>query len=142
MTILMLRTDKPEAEVGLYEDNREISHETWPAHRQLAETLHVRIRSLLERHSISLADIQGIVCYSGPGSFTGLRIGLTVASALAYSLQIPVVAQTGSQDSDPSNAWLPIALEKVLSGSDDRIAIPEYGADVHITQPKLVGHKD
>jgi tRNA threonylcarbamoyladenosine biosynthesis protein TsaB len=37
-------------------------------------------------------DIEGVVCFKGPGSFTGLRIGLTVGNALAYAQNIPVVA--------------------------------------------------
>ena len=129
MIILTLRTDKPEAEIGLYEDVRQLAYETWPAHRQLAETLHVKIVELLAAHKKSLEDIAGIVCFQGPGSFTGLRIGLTVANTLSYSYGVPIVA---AKDPD----WLEKGIDRLLAGATDIVALPEYGAEVHITPQK------
>ena len=42
-----------------------------------------QIQSLLDRHSLTLADIEGYAAASGPGSFTGVRVGLTAAKGLA-----------------------------------------------------------
>lgn len=129
MLVLTLRTDKPEAELGLYEDGKRLSYDVWLAHRQLAETLHERIAALLEAQGKELQDVQGIVCFQGPGSFTGLRIGLSVANALSYSLGTPIVAVGGEN-------WLQEGLEHLQSGQDDKLALPEYGALPHITQQK------
>ena len=129
MLILTIRTDKPEAEIGLYNDAVQVHYETWEAHRALAETLHLKIAALVKQADAELTDIQGIVAFQGPGSFTGLRIGLTVANALADSLGIPIVA-TQSED------WIQTGIEKLLAGKTDTIALPEYGAPVHITLPK------
>lgn len=49
------------------------------------------IDDMLNRLSISKRDINRIVCVSGPGSFTGLRIGVTIAKVWAYSLNIDIV---------------------------------------------------
>jgi hypothetical protein len=46
MITLTVRTDKPEAEVGLYKDNEQLAYISWQAHRELAETLHGKIRDL------------------------------------------------------------------------------------------------
>ena len=46
---------------------------------------------MLKYSSISLDDIDIFACSIGPGSFTGLRIGVTIAKTLAWSLNIPVV---------------------------------------------------
>ncbi len=129
MIILTIRTDKPESEVGLYEDERQISYETWEAHRQLAETLHHKIQQLLSGQDMSLQNIDGIVVYEGPGSFTGLRIGISVANALAYGLDIPIV---GTQNED----WIIIGVNNLRAGKNSLPIAPFYGSDANITTPK------
>lgn len=131
MLILTIRTDKPEAELGLFEDGRQLAYETWQAHRQLAETIHVKIKALLELESqkYKLADVQGLVVYKGPGSFTGLRIGISVANALADGLSLPIVGETGE-------TWHTKGIERIAAGSNDTVVQPEYGALPHTTSPK------
>jgi len=130
MIIMTLRTDKPEAELGLYQDDLQVAYEVWEAHRQLAETIHKKISTILDERGKSLKDLGGIVCYKGPGSFTGLRIGLAVANALASGLDIPIVGIKGE------GTWLEKGQRRIMEGQNDRVVIPEYGAPVHITQPK------
>lgn len=48
------------------------------------------ILELLNKHGCSLSDLTGIRVVVGPGSFTGLRVGVAVANALSYALKIPV----------------------------------------------------
>lgn len=129
MLIMTLRTDRPEAELGLYDDKQQLGYEVWTAHRALAETIHSKIKNLLNEHGKELHDVAGIVIFKGPGSFTGLRIGVTVADTLAYALKIPIVGS-----SDP--AWLKNGLQALLDGGDDKQALPEYGAAPHITAQK------
>jgi tRNA threonylcarbamoyladenosine biosynthesis protein TsaB len=129
MLILTIRTDNPDAEVGLYDGETQMSYETWPAHRELSVTLHQRIEKVLATHDKKLEDLQGIVCFQGPGSFTGLRIGLTVADTLSYSLNLPIVA-TMEED------WIKTGIHRLESGENDQIALPHYGAPAHITQPR------
>src|SRR5437868_14358799 len=104
MIILALRTDKPDAELYLYKDNKRLVELNWPAHLKLAETLNSQIEKILNESSIGYSDLEGLAVYKGPGSFTGLRIGLSVANALAYAQAIPVVAKRGEQ-------WLKDAIE-------------------------------
>ncbi len=129
MVFLTIRTDKPEAEIGLYDGQEQLAYETWQAHRQLAETIHDRIATLLIGCSKDIHDIEGLVCFQGPGSFTGLRIGLTVANALAAGLGIPVVATR-------SPTWVETGIQRLEAGENDHTAIPFYGAEVHITPQK------
>lgn len=129
MLILTIRTDKPEAEIGLYQDEQELVYVTWPAHRQLAETLHTKIDEILRGQTKTLKDVEAITCFQGPGSFTGLRIGLAVANALATSLAIPIIGAM-------SDNWRQEGIGAVLSGGNDGQILPHYGAEVHITVPK------
>ena len=129
MLILTLRTDKPEAEIGLYDGERKLAYESWQAHRQLAETIHKKIQTLLAGQAKDIADIEGVVMYKGPGSFTGLRIGLSVGNALAASYDLPVSGQTGEE-------WITQGIIEILNGAGSPAVMPEYGAPVHITSPK------
>ena len=129
MLILTIRTDKPTAELGLYNDAKQLAYHAWEAHRQLAETIHVQLKQLLTDGGRDLPNLRGIVAYKGPGSFTGLRIGLSVANSLADALRIPIVAETGA-------GWLQTGLARLATGENDQLALPEYGALPNITLPK------
>ncbi len=129
MIILTIRTDKPEVEIGLYDDTQGKAYVTWEAHRQLAESLHQKIQQLLLDNGLEWWRLQGIAVYEGPGSFTGLRIGISVANALAYGLGIPIMGVTGSQ-------WQQKATQGLLRGEGAQAVMPQYGSPVHITAPK------
>jgi tRNA threonylcarbamoyladenosine biosynthesis protein TsaB len=48
------------------------------------------IEDILREHNLKLTDITAITVATGPGSFTGLRVGATVSNALGYLLHVPV----------------------------------------------------
>jgi tRNA threonylcarbamoyladenosine biosynthesis protein TsaB len=129
MITLTIRTDKPEAEVGLFDASTKLAYSAWPAHRQLAETIHLKIKELLESQGRRLDDLGSLAVYKGPGSFTGLRIGLSVANTLADSLGLPIVSETGE-------SWIQTACDRLQKGENEKIALPEYGAEPHITEQK------
>lgn len=130
MLLLTIRTDKPEAEIGLFEGAEQKAYEVWHAHRELSVTLLSKISDLLASQQKTLQDLEGIVGYAGPGSFTGLRIGLTVANTFAYSLDIPIVAISGEDD------WIQKGVARLEAGEGDALALPEYGALPNITIQK------
>ena len=57
-----------------------------------AEKLHVFIQDVLNEVGISLNDLNAISVSKGPGSYTGLRIGVSSAKGLCYALNIPLIA--------------------------------------------------
>lgn len=128
MIILTLRTDKPEAEIGLYDGHKQLAYDEWQAHRQLAETIHSKIEKLLKSQNQDLENLQGIIVYKGPGSFTGLRIGFSVANSLAYSLNIPIVSTSGNLPE-----WIIAGIERLINGDSENIATPNYGAPAKTT---------
>jgi tRNA threonylcarbamoyladenosine biosynthesis protein TsaB len=128
--ILVLRTDKPEAEVGFYDqDGTKLTFEVWQAHRELSSTILTKISSQMKVLNVEWAQITGIVYFEGPGSFTGLRIGATVANAIASTNSIQV-ANAGTDE------WIQIGLVQLREGRGGPLAIPAYGAEAHITLPK------
>ena len=57
-----------------------------------AEKLHVFLEELLKETDLSFKDINAIAVSQGPGSYTGLRIGVSAAKGLCYALDIPLIA--------------------------------------------------
>ena len=57
-----------------------------------AEKLHVFIEEILKETGVSVQDLKAIAVSKGPGSYTGLRIGVSVAKGLCYGLKIPLIA--------------------------------------------------
>ena len=87
----------------------------WDSGRDLAENLHAFIRDKLAEHGKTWTDVESITYFSGPGSFTGLRIGAAVVNTLADQLHIPLYDHHGQQRP---------------------VIIPDYGRPAHITPPK------
>lgn len=126
--ILLLDTSTATCQLTLVIDGQS-AHYEWEAGRTLARYLLKFIHEKLTEAGKNFYDISGIGVMSGPGSFTGLRIGLTVANTLADSLGVPIVGAGGEN-------WQSIALERLVRGDNDRIVLPEYGSAAHITQAK------
>jgi tRNA threonylcarbamoyladenosine biosynthesis protein TsaB len=129
MYILIIRTDNPEAEIGIYRNNDSLTHYSWHAHRELAETIHVVLKQQLDQVKVTLNDLNGIIFFKGPGSFTGLRIGASVANTLADSLHIPIVGTTGS-------TWISEGIKRLRGGDNMTYVMPAYGSEPHITPPR------
>lgn len=129
MIILTIRTDKPESEIGLFKDGSKLAYRTWLAHRQLAETIHEQIRQLLMDCGLDWPAIGAVLMYEGPGSFTGLRIGISTGNVLAYAYNIPVLGSGGEK-------WLEDGLAKIKNYEAGQYVLPLYGSEPHITEPK------
>lgn len=126
---LGIRTDSPVAELYLYESHERRSQKLWQADRQLAKGLLAEIEAFLDEQKLSFQDLKGLFVYQGPGSFTGLRIGLTVMNTASYALTIPIVGAQGDE-------WQRQAVARLLAGQNDEIVLPFYGAEARITKPK------
>lgn len=129
MLILTIKTDNPHAEIALYENRQLIADVQWQAHRELAETIHIQIEKLLQENNKSLEDLEGMACYEGPGSFTGLRIGMSVANAIASSYSLKIIAKSGDR-------WMQDSISDLLEGNGQEYVVPEYGAPAITTTPK------
>lgn len=126
--IILLDTSTPVCRLMLVDGNTRHEHE-WQADRTLARELLSFLRDRLAEHGWTFADIAGIGVFRGPGSFTGLRIGLTVLNTIADSQQVPIVGAMGDD-------WQQKALVRLAATENDQMVLPEYGGDAHITKPR------
>ena len=57
-----------------------------------SEKLHLFIEEVLAEASLTMQDVEAVAVSKGPGSYTGLRIGVSAAKGLCFALQIPLIA--------------------------------------------------
>ncbi|MEK7127054.1 MAG: tRNA (adenosine(37)-N6)-threonylcarbamoyltransferase complex dimerization subunit type 1 TsaB, partial [Patescibacteria group bacterium] len=86
MLILAINTASSKTAIALLENMEIIAEDSWDAENREAEKLMPAIHNLLKKKNKNYTDIDEIYAIKGPGSFTGLRVGVTVANTLAYLL--------------------------------------------------------
>lgn len=90
MNTLIIDTSKRESiKVGLKLGRKDYYLEK-KADSQKAQIVLPIIDEILKKHKIELKDLNSIEVNTGPGSFTGLRVGISVANSLSFVLNIPV----------------------------------------------------
>jgi tRNA threonylcarbamoyladenosine biosynthesis protein TsaB len=87
--LLALDTSTSTASVALFDGQRVVSETTWLAGREHSTRLLVEVEVALERVGRAPNDVTGLVVARGPGSFTGVRVALSVAKGMAAGLSIP-----------------------------------------------------
>ena len=88
---LAIDTSTDTAGLALIQDGEVLTELTWRCEENHSVELLPRLTNLLSQNRSSLKSISGIVVARGPGSFNGLRVGVSTAKGLAFSLGIPVV---------------------------------------------------
>lgn len=91
MPILAIETATLVSSVALATENTLLAEITLQTKQTHSELLMPHIAKILTMAGINKADLKAIAVSNGPGSFTGLRIGLATAKALAYALKIPII---------------------------------------------------
>jgi tRNA threonylcarbamoyladenosine biosynthesis protein TsaB len=90
--LLCIDTSTTHASVALAKDGVLIGIKTNQNQREHASFLQPAIHSLLQETNHTIKDLAAIAITSGPGSYTGLRVGFASAKGLAYALDIPLIS--------------------------------------------------
>lgn len=91
MTILGIDTSGNTASVAIVGDNSVLAQTTFLTKRTHSQVILPLCKELLKNTGIELRDIDGIAVANGPGSYTGLRIGISAVKAMAYALDIKCI---------------------------------------------------
>ena len=92
-TILNLETATTNCSVCIAQDGKTIAlHEDNSPKYSHAEKLHVFIERCLQDANIVSTDLDAVAVSKGPGSYTGLRIGVSAAKGLCYALDLPLIS--------------------------------------------------
>jgi tRNA threonylcarbamoyladenosine biosynthesis protein TsaB len=90
--ILNLETATTACSVSLSKDGKLLALKEQNGDYSHAENLTLFIEDVLQQSNLSLAEIDAVAVSKGPGSYTGLRIGVSTAKGLCYSLDKPLIA--------------------------------------------------
>jgi tRNA threonylcarbamoyladenosine biosynthesis protein TsaB len=90
MTVLGIETTGPRAEVAVVDDAGVAASLAFRHRMELSRLLMPRIDAVLGMAGLALAELDGIAVSLGPGSFTGIRIGVVTAKALAWAAGRPL----------------------------------------------------
>jgi len=89
--ILNIDTATETASIGISENDRIIDSITNNNQKDHAAFLHVGIKTLLQKNGLPIDKLNAIAVTEGPGSYTGLRVGMASAKGLCYALNIPLI---------------------------------------------------
>lgn len=90
--ILNIDTAVETSSVCLAKNNNPIAIKTNPSQKDSAAWLHIAIKDLMKEHNLTLNELDAIAVSEGPGSYTGLRVGMSTAKGLCYVAQKPLIA--------------------------------------------------
>lgn len=88
--LLALDTSTDRAAIGL-KNGASFTELAWPAGRSQTTSLLMAIDWLLDMNGLSTDDLEAIAVASGPGTFTGLRVGLSLAKGLVLARDLPLI---------------------------------------------------
>lgn len=144
--LLALDTATRQASVALYDERGVRAETSWfSADNQSAE-LMPRLTEMLAQQGVEPGSLRGVAVAIGPGSFTGLRIGLSVAKGLAVGRGIPILGIPTLDPLAQALTGLRMPLRAVLDIGRGRYVIADYrvGRDQwhRISKDRLVSPED
>ena len=90
--ILSLETATTNCSVALASDGKVVASRSINSGYSHSEKINVFIEEVIAQAGVTLKDLQAVAVSSGPGSYTGLRIGISTAKGLCYALDIPLIS--------------------------------------------------
>ena len=128
--LLAIDTSTRTVGVALYDGDQIWNETTWTSHDYHTVELAPGIQDILQKSGVAITEIEAIAVAIGPGSFTGLRIGLAVAKGIALARHIPTL---GVPTLDIVAAATPViadsSLAAVLRAGRGRLAVGWYQAN-------------
>ncbi len=128
--LLGIDTATQMAGLALYDPSggRVLGEESWCSVNRHTVELMPRVVRLLAQQDLAPADLSGLVVSLGPGSFTGLRIGLSVAKGLALALHKPIAGIPTLDVVARPHATQPLPMWAILQAGRGRICTAQYAS--------------
>jgi tRNA threonylcarbamoyladenosine biosynthesis protein TsaB len=134
---LALDTSTATASVALYDGQRVLSETSWQAGREHSARLLVEVDVALERVGTTVSDLSGLVVACGPGSFTGVRVALSVAKGIAAARRLPLWGVNSLDVTSASAECTHLPVRAVLEAGRGRYATALYRECTRVESPRL-----
>jgi len=124
--ILAIDSSTDTASLALARDGKVLAQVSWRCGQNHSVELLPRLTQLLDEAKVSLKDASCIIVAKGPGSFNGLRVGLSTAKGLAFSLGVPIVGISSLETEAYGHAQSDLPICPVFNAGRGEIAIALY----------------
>jgi len=124
--LLAIDTSTDSAGLALVQDGRTLAEATWRCGQNHSVELLPRLTQLLQEAKAELKSMSCILVAKGPGSFNGLRVGLSTAKGLAFSLDIPIIGVSSLELEARQHAQTDLPICPVFNAGRGEIATALY----------------
>lgn len=123
---LAIDTSTDTASLAIVNDDEVLAELSWRCGQNHSVELMPRLAQLLEQSRLDLKSLDGIIVARGPGSFNGLRVGVSTAKGLAFSLGVPVVGISTLEAAAFAHAESGLPICPILGAGRGEIATAIY----------------
>ena len=135
--ILNIETSSTNCSVSLSNNNKLIDClEKDSPNYSHSQKLHSFISELMEKNNISFKDLNAVAVGIGPGSYTGLRIGLSAAKGICYALDIPLIS-VSSLENMVSNIQFEGVIISTIDARRDEVYSCIFDKDKKVLREEL-----
>ena len=124
--LVAIDTSTDNASLALAKDGQILAEFTWYCGRNHSVELLPQLVYLLNRAKLDVKSISGIIVARGPGSFNGLRVGISSAKGLAFSLGIPIIGISTLEVAAYQHAETSLPICSILNAGRGEIATAMY----------------
>lgn len=124
---LSIDTSTRYASVGLSRSGESIADLTWRSARNHSVELAPAMRELMGRFQVGMSDIEAVFVAKGPGAFSALRVGMSLAKALASALEVPLVSVATLDIEAQPHLGLGIPVVTVVEAGRGRCYVGRHG---------------
>ena len=124
--LLAIDTSTDTASLALAQDNTVLAELTWRSKQNHTTQLLPNLNQLFTLTGITAKDLAAIIVAQGPGSFNGLRVGISAAKGLAFSLGIPIVGINGLEVAAYQYAETGLPVCAIFNAGRSEVATATY----------------
>ncbi len=114
------------ASLALAKDGKVLAETSWRCGQNHSVELLPRLTQLLDEAKVNLKDTSCVIVAKGPGSFNGLRVGLSTAKGLAFSLSVPIIGISSLETEAYGHAETGLPVCPIFNAGRGEIAVALY----------------